>query len=63
MVGKVRFCNRCFIVEYEDLHLMCKCCGLCGHIAGNNQEKKVVLPENYTGDGEGELNAEEMPNM
>lgn len=42
---------------------MCKCCGLCGHIAGNNQEKKVVLPENYTGDGEGELNAEEMPNM
>ncbi|KAK2412313.1 zinc ion binding / nucleic acid binding protein [Trifolium repens] len=35
VVGKVWFRDFWYHVEYEGLHLLCKCCGLYGHVARN----------------------------
>nr|KYP44201.1 hypothetical protein KK1_034313 [Cajanus cajan] len=39
VVDQVWFQNHWFHVEYEDLHLICKHCGLYGHTIGSCQVK------------------------
>lgn len=41
VVGKFWFRNRWFNVEYEGLHLLCKKCGLFGHIGRNCTVEEV----------------------
>ncbi|PNY14872.1 ribonuclease H, partial [Trifolium pratense] len=48
VVGKIWFRNFWYHVEYEGLHLLCKSCGLYGHVARNCPSKNVVtdsIPE------------------
>lgn len=35
VVGKVWFRDHWYHVEYEGLHMLCKCCGIYGHVARN----------------------------
>jgi hypothetical protein len=52
VVGKVWFRDFWYHVEYEGLHLLCKCCGLYGHVARNcptaGKRQDVGTPEMTT---------------
>jgi hypothetical protein len=54
VVGKVWFRDFWYHVEYEGLHLLCKNCGIYGHVARNcpttvpRQEKQPIIPSENT---------------
>lgn len=48
VVRKFWFRNRWFNVEYEGLHLLCKKCGLFGHIGKNCTSGKVAPADENT---------------
>jgi hypothetical protein len=45
VVGKVWFRDHWYHVEYEGLHMLCKCCGIYGHVA-RNCPTSSVRPDN-----------------
>lgn len=45
VMGKIWFRNKWFEVEYEGLHLLCKKCGLYGHIGKNCPTAPIAMEE------------------